>query len=180
MRIVTPNRNLGTVARLSRRSTNLNKPRRNFWYFQLKEPLDKAGVRSAHDDLGTLRRLSNFHNVRLKALAMLVVLVGNLLGLGHERFYFAKIQQGVAVISLLNNARDNVTFAACVLVVLHVPLYFTDSLHDHLFGSLSGDATKIFRGVIPLAYHFAVLIELLTIDPDISVIRVNRDHSFFG
>ena len=180
VRVVTPDRDLGAVTRLTSGRTNLHKTRGDLWHLKLEESLHQTRVRATYDNLRTLGRLANFHDVRLESLPVLVVLVGHLLCLGHQCLNLAQVKQGIAVVSLLHDARDDVTFATGVLVVLHVTLDFANALHDDLLGSLSGDTTKVFWGVIPFAHHFTVFVQLLAVHANLAVVWVNGDDSFLS
>ena len=135
---------------------------------------------TADDDLGALGGLANLDDVRLQPGAVLVALVGNLLGLGQQRLDPAQVEQRVALVVLLDDAGDDVALAAGVLLVLHVPLGLADALEDHLLGRLGGDATEVVGGVLPLPHDVAVLVELLGVDVDLAGVGVDRDDGLLG
>ena len=111
---------------------------------------------------------------------MLVALVGDLLRLGQQRFHLAEVEQRVAVVGLLDDPGDDVALAAGVLLVLHLPLRFTDALEDDLLRRLGGNAAEVGRGVVPLADDGAVLIELLGHNRDFAALGVDLDQRFLG
>ena len=119
---------------------------------------------AAHHDLGALGGLANLDDVRLQAGPVLVALVGDLLGLGQQGLDLAQVEQGVAVVGLLDDPGDDVALAAGVLLVLDVALGLADALQDDLLGRLRGDAPEVVRRVVPLADDVAVLVELLPVD----------------
>ncbi len=111
---------------------------------------------------------------------MVVALVGNLFRLGQQSLHLAEVEQGVAVIALLDDPRHDVALAPGVLLVLAVALGLADALEDHLTGGLGGDAPEVVGSVVPLARHVALVVELLAVDADLTRIRVDGDHSLFG
>ena len=144
-------------------------------HLELEEPLDEARVGAADDDLGALGRLANLDDVGLEAGSVLVALVGHLLGLGQQGLDLAEVEQGVAVVALLDDAGHDVALAPGVLLVLQVPLGLADALQDDLLGRLGGDAAEVVRGVVPLPHDVAVLVELLAVDPDLTGVGVDGD-----
>ena len=104
---------------------------------------------AADDDLGALGRLAHLDDVGLEPGAVLVALVGDLLGLGQQGLDLAEVEQGVAVVALLDDAGDDVALAAGVLLVLEVALGLADALEDDLLGRLGGDAAEVLRACRP-------------------------------
>ena len=134
----------------------------------------------ADHDLGALGRLADLDDVRLQPGAVLVALVGDLLGLGQQRLDLAQVEQGVAVVGLLDDAGHDVALAPGVLLVLEVALDLPDALEDDLLGRLGGDPAEVVGGVVPLADDVAVLVELLAVDPDLARVGVDRDDRLLG
>ena len=134
----------------------------------------------ADDDLRPLGRLADLDDVRLQPGAVLVALVGDLLGLGQQGLHLAQVEQGVAVVGLLDDAGDDVAFLAGVLLVLLVPLDLANALEDDLLGRLGGDAAEVVGRVVPLVEDVAVLVELLAVDADLAGLRVDRDDRLLG
>ena len=104
--------------------------------FELEQATDEAGVRPRHDDLRALRGLADLDDVGLHARAVVVPVAGNLLGLGQQGLDAAQVEEGVAGVGLLDDARDDVALAAGILLVLHLALGFANALQDHLLGRL--------------------------------------------
>ena len=134
----------------------------------------------ADHDLGALGRLADLDDVGLEAGAVLVALVGHLLGLGQQRLDLAQVEQGVAVVGLLDDAGDDVALAPGVLLVLEVALGLADALQDDLLGRLGGDPPEVVGRVVPLPDDVAVLVELLAVDPDLARLGVDRDDRLLG
>ena len=135
---------------------------------------------AADHDLGTLGGLAHLDDVGLQPGAVLVALVGDLLGLGQQGLHLAQVEQGVAVVGLLDDAGDDVALAAGVLLVLEVPLDLADALQDDLLGRLGRDPAEVVGRVVPLADDVAVLVELLPVDPDLTGLGVDGDHRLLG
>ena len=76
---------------------------------------------------------------------MLVALAGHLLGARQQRLDLAEVDEAVAVVGLLDDARDHVADAVLVLVEHHLALRLADPLEDHLLGGLCGDAAEVGR-----------------------------------
>ena len=106
---------------------------------------------------------------------MLVALVGHLLRLRQEGLDLAEVEQRVAVVALLDDAGDDVTLAARVLLVLAVALGLADALGDDLAGGLGGDAAEVVGRVVPLARDVALLVQLLAVDADLTRVGVDGD-----
>ncbi len=134
----------------------------------------------ADHDLGALGGLADLDDVGLEARAVLVALVGDLFGLGQQCLDLAQVEQGVAVVGLLHDPGDDVTLAAGVLLVLHVPLDLADPLEDHLLGRLGRNAPEVIGRVVPLADDFAVLVELLAVDADLAGVGIDGDDGLLG
>ena len=111
---------------------------------------------------------------------MLVALVGDLLGLWQQGLDLAEVEQGVAVVRLLDDAGDDVALAARVLLVLHVALDLADPLEDHLLRRLRGDPAEVVRRVVPFPDDLALLVELLAVDPDLARVGVDGDDRLLG
>ena len=75
---------------------------------------------------------------------MVITLVVDLLRTGQERLHpFAQLNQGVAIVGLLDDSRDQLTNTILVVLVHHHPLCFADPLQNHLFRRLRGDAPEV-------------------------------------
>ena len=111
---------------------------------------------------------------------MFVLLDLHLLGLRQQGFDLAEVEECVTGVSLLNDARDDVAFAACVLLVLHLALRLADALEDHLLRGLRRDTAEVVRSVVPLASDVALFVELLRDHLDRAGLHVDLDQSFLG
>ena len=131
------------------------------------------------DDLRALARLAHLDYVGLQPGVVLVVLEGDLLGLRQQGLDLAQVEQGVAVVALLDDAGDDVAFAAGVLLVLEVALRFADALEDDLLGGLGSDPPEVLWRVVPLAHDVAFFVQLLAVDTDLARVRLDRDNGFF-
>ena len=81
---------------------------------------------------------------------MVVALVPDLLRARQHRLdALAKLDQRVAVVRLLDDARDQLADAVLVLLEHHVALGLADALEDHLLGRLRGDAAEVAGGHVP-------------------------------
>jgi hypothetical protein len=74
---------------------------------------------------------------------VLVPLARYLLRAGQERLDTAEIDQAVAIVGLLHDARDDVADAVLVLLEHHVPLDLADPLQNDLLRGLRGDAAEV-------------------------------------
>ena len=175
-----PHGDLGPVARLAGRRPDLDHARGDLGDLQLEQALDQARVAAADHDLGALGGLADLHDVGLQAGPVLVALVGDLLGLGQQGLDLAQVEQGVAVVGLLDDAGDDVALAPGVLLVLEVALGLADALEDDLLGRLGGDAAEVVGRVVPLPDDVAVLVELLAVDADLARLGVDGDDGLLG
>ena len=111
---------------------------------------------------------------------MLVTLVLHLLGLRQQRLDPTEVEEGVALVRLLDDAGDDVALAPRVLLVLHLALGVANALQDDLLGGLRRDATEVVGGVVPLAYDVAVFVELLRDHADVAGLDVDLDERLLG
>ena len=79
------------------------------------------------------------------------------------------------MIGLLDDAGDEIAFAAFVEVEDLLALGIAQPLHDDLLGGLRGDPAEVVRGVLPLPGDVAVLVELLAVDDDLAGVGVDGD-----
>ena len=176
--VVRPHRDLGAVARLPGHSLELHHAVADLRHLQLEEALDQARVGAADDDLGALGGLAHLDDVGLEAGVAVVVLVGHLLGLGQQGLHPAQVEEGVALVLLLDDPGDDVALAPGVLLVLDVALRLADALEDDLLGRLGGDAPEVLGRVLPLTDDVAVLVELLGVDVHLPAVGVDGDDRF--
>ncbi len=147
---------------------------------ELEEPLDETRMAPADHDLGALGGLADLDDVGLEPGAVLVALVGDLLGLGKEGLDLAEVEQGVPVVGLLHDAGHDVPLPPRVLLVLEVAFDLADALEDHLLGGLGRDAPEVVGGVVPLADDVALFVELLAVDADLPRFGVDGHDRLFG
>ena len=57
----------------------------------------------------------------------------------------AQLNQGVAIVRLLDDSRDELSHAILVVLVHHHPLCLADPLEDHLLGGLSCNPPEVVR-----------------------------------
>ena len=137
-------------------------------------------MRARHDDLRALGGLADLDDVRLHPRAVVVAVAGDLLRLRQQRLDPAEVEQRVARVGLLDDAGDDVAFAAGVLLVLHLAFGFADALQDHLLRGLRGDAAEVGGRVVPLADDVALFVELLRDHADLAGLDVDLDERFLG
>ncbi len=129
---------------------------------------------TADDDLRALGLIAHLEDERLHPVAPIETLVRDPLRAGHERLSVPQVQDAVAVVHLLHDAGDQIAFSPFIEVVHLIPLGLAQPLHDDLLGGLRRDAAEVIRGVLPLAHHVAVLVQLLAVHGDLPAIGV--DH----
>ena len=178
--VVRGDRDLGAVAGLARDRLDLDDAVEQLRHLELEQTAHESGVRARHDDLRALGGLAHLDDVRLHARAVVVAVARNLLGLREQRLDPAQVEQGVAGVGLLDDARDDVALAPGVLLVLHLALGLTDPLQDHLLRGLRGDATEVGGGVVPLAGDVAFFVELLRDHADLAGLDVDLDERLLG
>ena len=111
---------------------------------------------------------------------MLVALEGDLLALGQQRLDATEVEQGVAVVVLLDRTGDDVTFTVSELFVHLATLNVTNELHQDLLGRLGGNTTEVVRRGVPLASHVAVEVELEAPHLDFARFGVDLDFGVLG
>ena len=84
------------------------------------------------------------------------------------------------MIRLLDDAGDQVPFPPLVELEHLLALGIAQSLHDDLLGRLGGDTAEIARGVLPFLRHVAVLVEILSVDGDLTRVGIDGDPGFLG
>src|SRR6476660_3130566 len=101
----------------------------------------------------------------LDPVAVFVHLAGHLLGGGQHRLDLAEVDRDDALLGQhvvrLDHAGDQVTVPADVLAEVHLVGRLAQPLQDHLLGRHRGDPAEVMRGVVHLADHRAVLVQLL-------------------
>ncbi len=130
---------------------------------------------AAHDDLRPLRRAAHLDDVGLQPCAGLGSLVGHLLGLGQQRLDLAQVEERVALVALLDDARDDVALAAGVLLVLALTLGLTDALAHDLLGRLRGDAPEVVGRVVARVDPVAFLVDVVGHHLDVTGEGVDLD-----
>ena len=139
-------------------------------------------MRAADHNLRSLVATTHFNDVGLETSAWCGALERNLLALWHEGFHFAKIKQGIAMIVLLNDARNNVAFAVGIFFELLVALGFADALTHHLTESLCCNATKfvLVGSVVTLVDPVAVFVNVESGERDFKSVGIETDFNFFS
>ena len=180
--VVREHGDLGAVTWFASASLNFNNTVSNFGNFKFEKTLDETGVGAAHNNLWTLVAATHFNDVRLHTRAGCGALERNLLALWHESFNFAKIEQGITMIVLLNDARDNVAFAVGIFFELLVALGFADALTHHLTERLRRDATQfvLVGSVVTLVHPVAVFIDVERREADFESVGIETDFNFFS
>ena len=138
-------RDLRAAARVARDGHDLHGPVGNLRNFQLEQPLHESLGRARKDHLRPLRRLLDVEYVRSDEIVDAIGFAGNLLVEIHNRFV-ASLERDVhvALFVALHGSGHEIVELANVFVIDRVALRFTDALHDHLLGRLSGDPAEIF------------------------------------
>ncbi len=155
-------------------------PSSEFGNLELEQAPHETGVRARHDDLRALGGLAHLDDVRLHARTVVVTVARDLLGLRQQRLDATEVEQRVARVGLLDDAGDDVAFAAGVLLVLHLAFGLANALQDHLLRRLRGDAAEVGGRVVPLARDVAVLVELLRDHADLAGLDVDLDERLLG
>ncbi len=174
VRVVGRHGDLRALTRLASAGLDLDDTVGDLGHLELEQAADQARMRPRHHDLGSLHRPTHLDDVGLHALAGLGALVVHLLGLGKESLDPTEIEQRVAGIGLLDDARDDVALAVGVLLVLEVPLHLADALGHDVPNGLRGDPTEVVGGDIELRPGGqVVLIELLGEDTHLTGLGVD-------
>ena len=100
-------------------------------------------MRARDDDLRALRRLEDFEQHHLQALAGAVVLRAHLLRRRQHGLRLAEVDDDVAAFEALDDAGDDVAFLAGVLLVHDLALGFAQALQHDLLRRLRGDAAGV-------------------------------------
>ncbi len=175
--VIGPDGDLGAMSGFTGAGLEFDDAVRDLGHFEFEQPLDETGVGAADNDLGALRRLTNLDDVGLEARARLRPRADrHLLCLGQERLDATEVDEGVAGVGLLHDAGDDLAFLAGVVLVLHLPLFFANALHQHLLGGLSSDSSEVLGGDVHLGpVGLAILVEVLGVDLDVEGGGVDRD-----
>ena len=112
----------------------------------------------ADDDLWALCLAPDFEDVGLDPRSSLQSFVGDALRRRHQGLGITEVENQVAMVGLLHEARDEVALAAFVEVEYLLTLGVAEALQNHLLGGLRGDSSEVIRGVFPLADDIAVFI----------------------
>ena len=137
---------------------------------------------TAHNNLWTLCGLAHFHDVCLETCAIFRTLVRNLFCLWEQRFHFAKVQQCVTTIGLLNDAGDKIAFAVCIFLKLAIAFYFTNALAHHLLKGGSSDTTKLVLAwrIIALVHPVTVVINVIGGELHVQVLWIDFHNHFIS
>ena len=174
--VVGPHRDLGAGTGLTGARLDLDDTIGDLRHLELEQALDESRVGTADHDLGALGRLADLDDVGLDPGVGFGAFVGHLLGLRQQGLDPAEVEQRIAAVALLDDAGDDVTLAAGVLLVLHLALGLTDALVHHLLDRLRRDTAEVFGRDVELgAGGLTLLVEFLGHDPEIAVVGVD-DH----
>ena len=136
-------RDLGAVAGLARDRADHDVPALDLGHLELEQLADQLLGAARQHDLRSLRAGADLDDHGLDARAVLVALAGHLLGAGQQRLDPAEVDERVARVGLLDDARDDVADAILVLLEHHLALGLADPLQDHLLRGLRGDAAEV-------------------------------------
>ena len=178
--VVADDRDLRSVTRFTSDGDDLDGAVDQLGNFEFEQSTDQVRVAARNDDLGAFALASHFDDHALDPVAALQALVGDSFGSGDDRLGVAQVEDRVAVVDLLHDAGDEVTFPSFVDVEDLLPLGLAQTLGDDLLGGLGSDPTEVVGRVLPLASHVAVLVEFLGVDPNVAGIGVDRDPRLFG
>ena len=180
VRIVRYHGDLGSMPRFASDDPDLHITVHEFRNLEVEKRADEFGMATRDHDLGSLAFTANLEDVRLDAVTPFEAFVGDALRRRHDGFGVAEVEDRVAMIRLLHDAGDEITFAPFVQVVDLLALGVTETLQDDLFRRLGRDAPEVVRGVFPLLDDVPVLVEVLSIDEDLAGVRIDRDPGLFG
>ena len=139
-------------------------------------------MRTAHHNLWAFCCFAYFYDVGLDAAIWLWLFVRNLLCLWQKCFHFAQVEQGVALVDLLNDARHNVAFTVCILFKLTIAFCFANALaHDLTESNCSNTAQFFFLWrVVALVDPVAVVVEVVRGEAHVEVVGVDFHDDFVG
>ena len=102
--------------------------------------------------------------------------------MGQQALDPTEVEQGVAGVGLLDDARDDVAFAVRVLLELAIAFGFTDLLTHHLTERLGGDAAHLVlaRRVVALVHPQTVLVDVVCGELELERIGIDLDDDFLG
>src|SRR4051794_29134124 len=156
---------LRAVAGLARDVRDLDQLVGDLGHLELEQLLDQLGVAARDDDARPAGRGGDLLDHGLDALAVVVALAVDLLGLRQQRLdALAQLHERVARVGLLDDAGDQLADAVAVLLEHHVALGLADPLQDHLLGGLSGDAPEVVRRDVAGLELVHVGLEALEVD----------------
>src|SRR5215217_3607521 len=148
---VRDDRDLRAVAGLAGDVRDLDQAVGDLRHLELEQLLDQLRVAPGHDDARPARRGRDLLDHRLDALGVVVALAVDLLRLRQQRLdALAQLNERVARVRLLDDARDQLPDAVLVLLEHHVALGLADPLEDHLLGRLRGDPAEVVRRHVAL------------------------------
>src|SRR5918999_388130 len=109
---------------------------------------------------------------------MLVALMRDLLWRWHQRLGLAEVEDRVAMVMLLHDPGDDVTFAPGVFAEGQIALGLAQPLKNDLFGRLCRDAPEVCGGVLPLLeyghlFGFFVDLDVLRKDRHLAGLRID-------
>ena len=168
------------MAGLAGASLDLDDAVGDLGHLELEQALDEPGMAPRDDDLGPFARLADLDDVGLEASAVVVALIRDLFGLGQQGLDFAQVEEGVAIVALLDDPGDDVALTPGVLLVLAIAFGFPDALEDHLARRWSRDTAEVLRSVVPFPRYVSFFVQLLAVDADLPGVRVDGHDGFLS
>ena len=147
--IVRHHRDLGARARITSDRLDLDDAVVDFRHFLREQPGGELRMGAGQENLRAAGLAPDVIDIGADAIAGPEHLAGDQFVAAHDRFAragAAEIDHDIAVLDPLDRAVDDVADAILVDVILLVALRLADLLHQHLFGSLGGDASVVERG----------------------------------
>src|SRR5690606_7604011 len=131
-------------ARVARRRLDLEQALLDFGDFVFKQLANEVGCGPGQNDLLAPGRMIDLEHPGTYAVAHADVFFGDGFGTRQAGLYFARLDDGIALVHALDGAGYDV-FAALEEVIEHLlALGIADSLQDGLLGRLGTDATELF------------------------------------
>ena len=116
--VITLHGNLCTLTRHTRNALHGNQPVGNLGNLGLKQTLQEHGTGTAQDNLRVVVLVVHLMNHGTDGLTLVILVVGNLLTLGQDKFVVLIVyKQHLALPHLINLTRDNLSHAILILII---------------------------------------------------------------